>query len=134
MILLHSCHSNICLALVVASFLATTWAQNSNLPASNGPITNGPTTNGPTTNGPITNGPTVNCGEPATDTANTPTTTCCSQANGMVVRNSQGQTSGCVIADYSQPAVASAFQSCCSQQMVIYSAVGKQAPDDFAGM
>ncbi|KAJ2957153.1 hypothetical protein NQZ79_g7089 [Umbelopsis isabellina] len=106
---MHSCHQNICLAFVVASFLATTWAQSSN-------------------------GPTVSCGEPATDTTKTPTITCCSQANGLVVRNPQGQISGCVIADYSQAAVASAFQSCCSQQMVVYSAVGKQAPDDSTGM
>jgi hypothetical protein len=76
------------------------------------------------------NSPMVNCGEPTTISYTTPTSTCCTQANGMLVRDSTGQIRGCVIADYSQPSVANAFGTCCSTQMVLYDAVGKQAPDD----
>lgn len=72
----------------------------------------------------------VNCGEPSTITDKTPTDTCCTQANGIVVRDNTGQIRGCVIADYAQPAVSSAFQTCCSREMVLYDAVGEQAADD----
>ncbi|KAI9285541.1 hypothetical protein BC943DRAFT_360225 [Umbelopsis sp. AD052] len=74
----------------------------------------------------------VNCGEPVTISDKTPTNACCSQANGKLVRDVVGQIRGCVIADYSQPQVSSAFQSCCAKQMVLYDAVGQQPPPDNA--
>ncbi|CAO3672549.1 unnamed protein product [Umbelopsis ramanniana] len=74
----------------------------------------------------------VDCGEPVTISDKTPTNACCSQSNGKLVRDVVGEIRGCVIADYSQPQVSSAFQSCCEKQMVLYDAVGKQPPPDNA--
>ena len=74
----------------------------------------------------------VDCGEPVTISDKTPTNACCSQSNGKLVRDVVGEIRGCVIAEYSQPQVSSAFQSCCEKQMVLYDAVGKQPPPDNA--